>query len=33
VIEGEIGMLMGEERFKAAAGSYVLKVRGVPHTF
>jgi mannose-6-phosphate isomerase-like protein (cupin superfamily) len=33
VIEGEIGVLMGEETFKAAAGSYVLKVRGVPHTF
>ena len=33
VIEGEIGVLMGEETFKAAVGSYILKVRGVPHTF
>ena len=33
VIEGEIGVLMGEETFRAPAGSYVLKVRGVPHTF
>jgi mannose-6-phosphate isomerase-like protein (cupin superfamily) len=33
VIEGEIGVLMGEETFKAAAGAYVLKPRGVPHTF
>ncbi len=33
MIEGEIGVLMGEQTFKAAAGSDVLKVRGVPHTF
>lgn len=33
VIEGEIGVLMGEETFLAPAGSYVQKVRGVPHTF
>ena len=33
VIEGEIGVLMGEETFRAPAGSYVLKARGVPHTF
>ena len=33
VIEGEIGALMGEETFRAPAGSYVLKVRGIPHTF
>jgi hypothetical protein len=33
VIEGEIGVLMGVETFKAAADSYVLKPRGVPHTF
>ena len=33
VIEGEIGVLMGEETFRAPVGSYVLKVRGVPHTF
>ncbi len=33
VIEGEIEVLMGEETFRAPAGSYVLKVRGIPHTF
>ncbi len=33
VIEGEIGVLMGEEEFRAAAGAYVLKPRGVAHTF
>jgi mannose-6-phosphate isomerase-like protein (cupin superfamily) len=33
VIEGEIEVLMGEETFRAPAGSYVLKMRGVPHTF
>ncbi len=33
VIEGEIGVLMDEETFRAPAGAYVLKPRGVPHTF
>ena len=33
VIEGEIEVLMGDETFRAPAGSYVLKVRGIPHTF
>ena len=33
VIEGEIGVLMGEETFRAEAGAYVLKPRGIPHTF
>ena len=33
VIEGALGVLMGEETFRAAAGAYVLKLRGVPHTF
>ncbi len=33
VIEGEIEVLMGEETFRAPTGSYVLKVRGIPHTF
>lgn len=33
VLEGEIEVLMGEETFRAPAGSYVQKVRGVPHTF
>lgn len=33
VIEGEIGVLIGEEEFRAGPGSYVLKPRGVPHAF
>ncbi len=33
VIEGEIGVLMGQETFRAEAGAYVLKPRGVAHTF
>ena len=33
VIEGVIEVLMGEETFRAPAGSYVLKVRSIPHTF
>ena len=33
VIEGEIRVMMGEETFRAPTGAYVLKPRGVPHTF
>jgi len=33
VIEGEIGLLIGDEEFRAGAGSYVLKPRGLPHAF
>jgi mannose-6-phosphate isomerase-like protein (cupin superfamily) len=33
VIEGEIGVLLGEEEFRVGAGSYVLKPHGVPHAF
>lgn len=33
VLEGEIGVMIGEEVFRAPAGSYVLKPRGVPHAF
>lgn len=33
VIEGEIGVLIGDEEFRAGAGSYVLKPRGLPHAF
>jgi len=33
VVEGEIGVLIGGEEFRAGAGSYVLKPRGVPHAF
>ncbi len=33
VVEGTVGVLMGEEVYEAGPGSYVLKPRGVPHTF
>lgn len=33
VLEGEIGVMIGEEVYRAAAGSYVLKPRGVVHAF
>jgi quercetin dioxygenase-like cupin family protein len=33
VVEGEIGVLLSEEVHTAPAGSYVLKPRGVVHTF
>lgn len=33
VIEGEVGFLIGDEEFHAPRGSYVLKPRGVIHTF
>lgn len=33
VLEGEIGVLIGDEEFRAGPGAYVLKPRGVPHTF
>lgn len=33
VIEGEIGVLLGEETYRAPVGAYVLKLRGVPLTF
>ncbi len=33
VIEGEVGVLIGDEEFEAGPGSYVLKPRGVPHAF
>jgi mannose-6-phosphate isomerase-like protein (cupin superfamily) len=33
VVGGEIGVLIGGEEFRAGAGSYVLKPRGVPHAF
>lgn len=33
VLEGEIGVMIGEEVYRAPAGSYVLKPRGVPHAF
>jgi mannose-6-phosphate isomerase-like protein (cupin superfamily) len=33
VIEGEIGVMIGEEELRAGAGSYVFKPRGVVHAF
>ena len=33
VLEGEIGARIGDEELVAAAGTYVLKPRGIPHTF
>lgn len=33
VIEGEIGVMIGGEEFTAGPGAYVVKPRGVPHTF
>ena len=33
VIEGEVGVMIGGEEFRAGAGSYVLKPRGVVHAF
>src|SRR2546422_2285194 len=33
VLEGEMSIICGDRRFNAAAGSFVLIPRGVPHTF
>ena len=33
VLEGEIGVLIGEDDFTAGAGAYVIKPRGIPHAF
>lgn len=33
VVEGEVSVMIGEEVFTAAPGSYVLKPWGVPHAF
>lgn len=33
VAEGEVGVWLDGEEFRAGAGSYILKPRGVPHTF
>ena len=33
VLEGEVGVQIGEEVFQATPGTYVMKPRGVPHTF
>jgi quercetin dioxygenase-like cupin family protein len=33
VVEGRIGVLIGEEELTADAGSWISKPRGIPHTF
>ena len=33
VLEGEVGVQIGEQEFTALPGAYILKPRGVPHTF
>ena len=33
VLEGEVGVLIGEEEYRAMPGTYILKPRGVVHTF
>ena len=33
VVEGRIGVLLGEEFHEVEAGGYVLKPRGIPHAF
>jgi quercetin dioxygenase-like cupin family protein len=33
VLEGQVGVRLGEEEMVAGPGSYILKPRGVPHTF
>jgi mannose-6-phosphate isomerase-like protein (cupin superfamily) len=32
VLEGEIGVVIGENEFRATPGTYILKSPGVPHT-
>ncbi len=33
VLEGEVGVLIGDDEYRATPGTYILKPRGVPHTF
>ena len=33
VLEGEIGFRVGDQIFHSGPGAYILKPRGVPHTF
>lgn len=33
VVEGEVGVMIGDDVYTAAPGSYILKPRGVPHAF
>jgi uncharacterized cupin superfamily protein len=32
VIDGEVGIRVGDDTFNAPAGTYVIKPRGIPHT-
>src|SRR5438270_11556529 len=31
IVEGELGVMVAEEEFQAAAGAFVVRPRGVPH--
>lgn len=33
VLEGEIGVRVGEQEFQAVQGTYIFKPRGIPHAF
>ena len=33
VLEGEVGVQIGERVYRATPGTYILKPRGIPHTF
>ncbi len=33
VLEGEVGVLIGEDEYRVTPGTYVLKPRGILHTF
>lgn len=33
ILEGQVGVRIGEQEFTAGPGTYVLKPRGIPHTF
>lgn len=33
VLEGQIGVCIGDQIFEAGPGSYVIKPRNIPHTF
>ncbi len=33
VLEGEVGVQIGDHEFEAAPSTYILKPRGIPHTF
>ena len=33
VVEGTVGVMVGEDVYEAGTGSYVIKPRGIPHAF